>query len=75
MKRSLYLLLNKKNNKMFKNLLDSPFMLVLIQVIMLSCIIAGKQSLGADIFDGVVIIINSFGIIACCNNNINNKPE
>lgn len=60
---------------MFKNLLDSPFMLVLIQVIMLSCIIAGKQDLGADIFDGVVIIINSFGIIACCNNNINNKSE
>ena len=73
MKRSLYLLLNKKNNKMFKNLLDSPFMLVLIQVIMLSCIIAGKQDLGADVFDGVVIIINSFGIIAYYNNI--NKSE
>ena len=58
---------------MFKNLLDSPFMLVLIQVIMLSCIIAGKQDLGADVFDGVVIIINSFGIIAYYNNI--NKSE
>lgn len=53
---------------MFKNLLDSPIMFILIQVIMLSCIIAGKQDLGADVFDGVVIIINSFGIIACYNN-------
>lgn len=58
---------------MFKNLLDSPIMFILIQVIMLSCIIAGKQDLGADVFDGVVIIINSFGIIACYNNI--NKSE
>ena len=60
---------------MFKNLLDSPIMFILIQVIMLSCIIAGKQDLGADVFDGVVIIIDSFGIIACCNNNNINKSE
>ncbi len=60
---------------MFKNLLDSPIMFILLQVIMLAFIIAGKQNLGADIFDGVVIIINSFGIIVCCNNNINNKSE
>ena len=59
---------------MFKNLLDSPIMFILLQVIMLAFIIAGKQDLGADVFDGVVIIINSFGIIACCNIN-NNKTE
>ena len=58
---------------MFKNLLDSPIMFILFQVIMLSCIIAGKQDLGADVFDGVVIIINSFGIIAYYNNI--NKSE
>lgn len=58
---------------MFKNLLDSPISFILFQVIMLSCIIAGKQDLGADVFDGVVIIINSFGIIAYYNNI--NKSE
>ena len=58
---------------MFKNLLDSQISFILFQVIMLSCIIAGKQDLGADIFDGVVIIINSFGIIAYYNNI--NKSE
>ena len=58
---------------MFKNLLDSPISFILFQVIMLSCIIAGKQDLGADVFDGDVIIINSFGIIAYYNNI--NKSE
>lgn len=58
---------------MFKNLLDSQISFILFQVIMLSCIIAGKQDLGADVFDGVVIIINSFGIIAYYNNI--NKSE
>ena len=58
---------------MFKKLLDSPISFILFQVIMLSCIIAGKQDLGADVFDGVVIIINSFGIIAYYNNI--NKSE
>ena len=58
---------------MFKNLLDSPISFILFQVIMLSCIIAGKQDLGVDVFDGVVIIINSFGIIAYYNNI--NKSE
>ena len=58
---------------MFKNLLDSPISFILFQVIMLSCIIAGKQDLGTDVFDGVVIIINSFGIIAYYNNI--NKSE
>lgn len=58
---------------MFKNLLDSQISFILFQVIMLSCIIAGKQDLGADVFDEVVIIINSFGIIAYYNNI--NKSE
>ena len=60
---------------MFKNLLDSPIMFILLQVIMLAFIIAGKQDLGADVFDGVVIIINSFGIIVYCNNNNNNNNK
>lgn len=58
---------------MFKNLLVSPISFILFQVIMLSYIIAVKQDLGADVFDGLVIIINSFGIIAYYNNI--NKSE